>query len=473
MDPALFQDDLEAKPHWLRTLASRLPATVWPVQPGSPLLLTGMGSSWFAADVAARRLRRAGVWAVADLASVEGSLPPVADLTVVGITASGGSGETLAQLEAHHGVSNTVVLTNTDGVSLPARHTMLMHAGPEAGGVACRSYLHTLVLLLHLEHQLTGGLPELPAQVLHAAEAIEHLLDTRSTWLPPVLDVLDGPQGTWLLAPAERLGSALQGALMVREGQRRFPLVMRLPDKQRTDPDALAATLQRLLPSLAAGTAAGASPGWLQYIRAAQGELTHQVAVADVLFFQADDKYTVVQTAQEKGVYAFGWDSDMSKFGEKAHLAASVISWGVYYNKVVEDVLANQWKNSTIWWGLKEGAIDLGAYNAVVPEDVKTLVETRKGEKVKIFKKIRRQGYRRTRGHRQLESVVRVTALAGAGKSELYARAGEHPGAIMLEEQIVERIGTLLSRVPSRATRFLLAKPCSTSGQRASVGTPR
>ena len=46
-----------------------------------------------------------------------------------------------------------------------------------------------------------------------------------------------------------------------------------------------------------------------------------------------------------------------------------------------------------------------------------TLVETRKGEKVKIFKKIRRQGYRRTRGHRQPESVLRVTGLTAAGKS--------------------------------------------------------
>lgn len=45
-----------------------------------------------------------------------------------------------------------------------------------------------------------------------------------------------------------------------------------------------------------------------------------------------------------------------------------------------------------------------------------TLIETRKGEKVKIFKKIRRQGYRRTRGHRQLQSVLRVTAIAGGGK---------------------------------------------------------
>lgn len=47
-----------------------------------------------------------------------------------------------------------------------------------------------------------------------------------------------------------------------------------------------------------------------------------------------------------------------------------------------------------------------------------TLIETRKGEKVKIFKKIRRQGYRRTRGHRQPETVLRVTGLEGGGKSD-------------------------------------------------------
>ena len=45
-----------------------------------------------------------------------------------------------------------------------------------------------------------------------------------------------------------------------------------------------------------------------------------------------------------------------------------------------------------------------------------TLVETRKGEKIKIFKKIRRQGYRRTNGHRQMESVLRITGIEGAGE---------------------------------------------------------
>ncbi len=49
-----------------------------------------------------------------------------------------------------------------------------------------------------------------------------------------------------------------------------------------------------------------------------------------------------------------------------------------------------------------------------------TLIETRKGDKIKVFKKIRRQGYRRTQGHRQHETVLRVTAIAGEGKSDTW-----------------------------------------------------
>jgi large subunit ribosomal protein L21 len=40
------------------------------------------------------------------------------------------------------------------------------------------------------------------------------------------------------------------------------------------------------------------------------------------------------------------------------------------------------------------------------------LVEQRKGEKIKVFKKRRRNTYRRERGHRQHESVVRITAIS-------------------------------------------------------------
>ncbi|MBL8324839.1 MAG: response regulator transcription factor [Rubrivivax sp.] len=54
----------------------------------------------------------------------------------------------------------------------------------------------------------------------------------------------------------------------------------------------LLAALRRLLPG--SGQAPGGEP--LRWVRASAGELVHQVAVDDVLFFRADDKYTCVQT---------------------------------------------------------------------------------------------------------------------------------------------------------------------------------
>jgi large subunit ribosomal protein L21 len=65
-----------------------------------------------------------------------------------------------------------------------------------------------------------------------------------------------------------------------------------------------------------------------------------------------------------------------------------------------------------------EGAdVSLGAPLVEGASVSATLVETRKADKIKVFKKIRRQGYRRTQGHRQAETVLRVTGIAGAGKS--------------------------------------------------------
>jgi glutamine---fructose-6-phosphate transaminase (isomerizing) len=219
VDPAAFLADLEAKPSALLTLLDDPPS--WPSMGVGPIVLTGMGSSWFAADVAARRMRRHGIAAVAELASVEATLPPSPDLTLIAITASARSAETVALLQTHAGTSNTIVLTNDVSVTLPADHTIDMRAGVERGGVACRTYLHTVVALLALEEQLAGIDLRLGERVRRSAAAIAYLLDRRDGWMPAVLEAIDGTEGLWLLAPVERLGSALQGALMVREGPRR------------------------------------------------------------------------------------------------------------------------------------------------------------------------------------------------------------------------------------------------------------
>lgn len=97
----------------------------------------------------------------------------------------------------------------------------------------------------------------------------------------------------------------------------------------------------------------------------------------DVLY-QNTDSPALVQLAQEKGLYAFGQDSDMSRYGPKSHLSANTVNWGVYYRKKVADVLANKWKSEDTKWGMREGMIELSPLNASVPPDVAKLFEEKK-----------------------------------------------------------------------------------------------
>lgn len=96
---------------------------------------------------------------------------------------------------------------------------------------------------------------------------------------------------------------------------------------------------------------------------------------ADVLF-QNTDSSAVLQTAEKMGKRAFGWDSDMTAYGPKAHLASAIINWGPYYVKAVGEALEGKWTGNTAsWWGVKEGAIDIVSMAADVPDDTKKRVE--------------------------------------------------------------------------------------------------
>jgi len=103
---------------------------------------------------------------------------------------------------------------------------------------------------------------------------------------------------------------------------------------------------------------------------------------ADVLF-QNTDSPAVLKTAEAKGKRAFGWDSDMTAYGPKAHLASSVINWGPYYIKTTKEVLDGSWKagaGAHSWWGVKEGAIDIVSIAEDVPAETKAKVdEVKKG----------------------------------------------------------------------------------------------
>jgi glutamine---fructose-6-phosphate transaminase (isomerizing) len=227
VNPDLFLADLEEKPHRLSELA----ATLRDGDPWAGLdatdgwVLLGMGSSHYATQVAAARLRSRGIPAVAELAGSD-LLPRVgARTTVVAVSASGGSAETLdavRRLRAAGGGARFVALTNRRGSELATLCDIEVDlaAGEERGGVACRSFQHTLALLLALEARLTGDGPDVPGLLERTAEASAQLLGSRGDWLPAVSSAALGPQGTHVVGPARRLSSALQSALMLREGPR-------------------------------------------------------------------------------------------------------------------------------------------------------------------------------------------------------------------------------------------------------------
>ena len=97
----------------------------------------------------------------------------------------------------------------------------------------------------------------------------------------------------------------------------------------------------------------------------------------DVLF-QNTDSPAVLKTAQEKGVRAFGWDSDMKDYGPQAHLGSAAINWVPYYTQSINDVLNGTWTEGKAWWGVKEGAIDLVSMADDIPQEVKDKVAAAK-----------------------------------------------------------------------------------------------
>ncbi|AVR94500.1 BMP family ABC transporter substrate-binding protein [Pseudoduganella armeniaca] len=98
---------------------------------------------------------------------------------------------------------------------------------------------------------------------------------------------------------------------------------------------------------------------------------------ADVLTQNTDSPATL-QAAQEKGKYAFGWDSDMQRFAPKAHLTASTNQWGDFYTRTAQAVMAGTWKTGETRGGLQEGMVKMSPLNPVVPADAAKVFEEKK-----------------------------------------------------------------------------------------------
>jgi len=92
---------------------------------------------------------------------------------------------------------------------------------------------------------------------------------------------------------------------------------------------------------------------------------------ADIIM-QHTDSPAAMQVAAQRGIMAFGQDSDMVKFGPKTQLTAIINNWAPYYVKQVKAELDGKWKPEDTWDGLKEKMVVMAPYTNM-PDDVKKM----------------------------------------------------------------------------------------------------
>ncbi len=100
---------------------------------------------------------------------------------------------------------------------------------------------------------------------------------------------------------------------------------------------------------------------------------------ADIIS-QHTDSPAPLQVAEERGVFGFGQASDMASFAPKAQLTAIIDNWDSYYVERTKAVIDGNWQSSDVWYGLREGMVEMAPYNDAVPADVAAAADAvRKG----------------------------------------------------------------------------------------------
>jgi basic membrane protein A len=102
---------------------------------------------------------------------------------------------------------------------------------------------------------------------------------------------------------------------------------------------------------------------------------------ADVIATQSDSP-APVQTAEKRGAFGIGYNSDAGRFAPQKHLVSAVWHWGLYYVDAIKRVRDGTWKSADDWWPIGTGIVALSPFGPAVPEDVKALVERRRQDLV-------------------------------------------------------------------------------------------
>ena len=190
------------------------------------VLISGMGSSLFAAYPALRLLSERGVSAnvmeTSELLHYHATGVPASALVIL-ISQSGETIEMERLLQRLPGRDRIISVTNVPGSTLgrAGAVTLPMQAGPQLTEVSARTYHNTVATLLVVADALTGTNEVLP-RLAPAADAMATFL-TSSDGLGDRLDeFVATPSSTSVLARGPSLATAYQGAFNLKEVARFF-----------------------------------------------------------------------------------------------------------------------------------------------------------------------------------------------------------------------------------------------------------
>ena len=82
--------------------------------------------------------------------------------------------------------------------------------------------------------------------------------------------------------------------------------------------------------------------------------------------------------AQERGVYAVGYNMSSPDAAPDAYLTAPIFNWDKFYTADVQRVIDGTWTGTKIWDGLETGLVDLDTLTANAPEGAQEAVDTAK-----------------------------------------------------------------------------------------------
>ncbi|MCB0192667.1 MAG: BMP family ABC transporter substrate-binding protein [Anaerolineae bacterium] len=114
---------------------------------------------------------------------------------------------------------------------------------------------------------------------------------------------------------------------------------------------------------------------WVDPVKEAAATNALADAGVDVVTMIVDSPITIVQTAEERGIYSVGFHSSaLADFAPEGWLTGVAYTWGDLYTKLAEDVMTGEWSSEHIRGGMESGFLTLANYGPAVSEETKTLI---------------------------------------------------------------------------------------------------